>query len=115
MKLPYRENAYVPIEKLRDYLLLELHKVGQSKAKLLRTLGHDERTIDVLTANLLDIAYFEDVVKVIENDYGLKYLVDGFLQTPSGVAVQFRTVWFIKKGDDRPRFITGYPTGLKEK
>jgi uncharacterized protein DUF6883 len=56
MKLPHREKAHVPIAKIRDYLLVETHPDGWSKAKLLRRLGHDERTMDVLIANLLDIA-----------------------------------------------------------
>ena len=115
MKLPHREKAHVPIEKIRDYLLADEHLDGWSKAKLLRALGHDERTMYVLIANLLDIAYFENVQKVTDTQFGVKYQIDGLVQTPSGVAVQFRTIWFIEKGDDCPRFITGYPIGLKEK
>jgi hypothetical protein len=115
VKLPHREKAYVPIAKIRDYLLVETHPDGWSKAKLLRGLGHDERTMDVLAANLRDIAYFEDVQTVTHTEFGIKYQIDGLVQTPAGVAVQFRTIWFIEKDDDRPRFITGYPTGLKEK
>jgi uncharacterized protein DUF4926/uncharacterized protein DUF6883 len=56
MKLPHREKAHVPIAKIRDYQLVETHPDGWSKAKLLRRLGHDERTMDVLIANLLNIA-----------------------------------------------------------
>src|SRR5262245_44205923 len=115
MKLPHREKAHVPIAKIRDYLLVETHPDGWSKARLLRRLGHDERTMDVLITNLLDIAYFEDVQEVSVTEFGLKYQIDGLVETPSGVAVQFRTIWFIDTNDDRPRFVTGYPIGLKEK
>jgi hypothetical protein len=114
LKLPHREKAYVAVAKIRDYLLLETHPAGWSKAKLLRALGHDERTMDVLIANLIDIANSGDVDKVIPTGHGVKYSIDGLVQTPSGVAVQFRTIWIIDKGHDRPRFVTGYPTGLKE-
>ena len=114
MKLPHREKAYIPAAKVRDYLLAEAHSDGSSKAKLLRALGHDERTIDILTANLLDIAYSEDVNKIIPTGHGVKYLIDGPVQTPSGVVIHFRTVWIIDTGQDRPRFVTGYPIGLKE-
>ena len=37
--LPNKEKAYIPLTKLKDYLLSETHSIGESKAKLLRSLG----------------------------------------------------------------------------
>ena len=115
MKLPHREKAYVPIAKVRDYLLAEKHPKGWSKAKLLRALGHDDRTIDIIIQNLLDIAYSQEVRDTYESRYGISYVLDGFLQTPSGVSVRFRTVWCIDNDAERPRFVTGYPLVLRER
>ena len=115
MKLPNREKAYVPIEKVRHYLLAEGHPDGGSKAKLLRALGHDERTMDILIQNLLDIAYSEEVGKTVHKTFGTLYQIDGALLTPAGVSIGFRTVWLLKEPDDNPQFVTGYPTALKER
>jgi len=35
MELPNKEKAYIPLAKLKDYLLSETHSVGKSKAKFL--------------------------------------------------------------------------------
>ena len=40
MMLPNAEDAYIPPEKLTDYLLLETHAVGKSKAKFFRSHGY---------------------------------------------------------------------------
>ena len=115
MKLPHREKAHVPIEKIRDYLLAEGHPEGGSKARLLRGLGHDERTIDILIQNLLDIAYSGEVSKIVPTTFGTRYQIDGELLTPAGILIGFRTVWLLEGHEERPRFITGYPTALRDK
>ena len=53
MKLPNREKAYIPIAKLKDYLLSEAHPVGKLKAKLFRTLGYTEINLDLLKQRLI--------------------------------------------------------------
>jgi hypothetical protein len=109
MKLPNRENAYVPTSKLRDYLLSEAHPVGRWKARFFRALGFDETNVDVLEQHLIAIAHFEDVKDVVPSAHGTKYVIEGSLQTPAGSPVQVRTVWIIDAGQDRPRFVTAYP------
>jgi len=39
MKLPDREKAYIPLLKIKDYLLSETHPIGKSKAKFFRSCG----------------------------------------------------------------------------
>jgi hypothetical protein len=46
MKLPTRENAFVPPSKLKDYLLSETHVVGRSKAKFFRGSDLMNRTLN---------------------------------------------------------------------
>ncbi len=109
MKLQNREYAYIPLAKLLDYLLSETHPVGKSKAKYFRSLGFNETNINLLKEGLLAIARSEDVKEAISSSHGVKYVIDGTLQTPSGAFIRVRTIWVIDKDMERPRFITTYP------
>jgi hypothetical protein len=109
MKLPHRENAYIPPPKLIGYLLSETHSVGRAKAQFWRAIGFDETNLGVLEQSLIALAHSEDVKEVISSPYGVKYVIEGTPQTPSGRIVQVRTVWIIDVGQDRPRFVTACP------
>ncbi|MBI3354030.1 MAG: hypothetical protein HY034_03975 [Nitrospirae bacterium] len=109
MKLENREYAYIPLAKLLDYLLSETHPVGKSKAKYLRSLGFNEINVNLLKEGLLAIARSEDVKEAISSSHGVKYVIDGTLQTPSGAFIRVRTIWVIDKDMERPRFVTAYP------
>lgn len=109
MKLPNRENAYIPPAKLKAYLLSETHSVGKSKAKLLRSLGFNETNVEPLKQGLLSIALSEDVEDVISSSHGVKYIIEGEIKTLGGGVIKMRTVWIVDKGQERPRFVTAYP------
>jgi hypothetical protein len=110
MELPNRENAYIPLSKLRDYLLSKTHPVGRWKAVFFQSLGFDETKIDMLERGLIAIANSGDVMDVVSSAYGMKYVIDGLLQTPTAGFINVRTVWIIDKGEERPRFVTAYPS-----
>ncbi len=109
MELPNREKAYIPLSKLKDYLLSETHSVGKSKAKLLRSLGFNETNVDLLKQGLISIAHSGDVKEAISSLHGVKYIINGLLKTPDGGSIKMRTIWIIDKGHERPRFVTAYP------
>jgi len=109
MKLPNRENAYIPTSKLKDYLLSETHPVGRSKAKFFRNFGFDEINVEQLEQGLLTIAQSQEVNETILTLHGAKYVIDGLLQTPIGRTVSIRTVWIIEKNRNYPRFVTAIP------
>jgi len=109
MKLPHREEAYIPSPKLHNYLLSKIHSIGKWKAEFFLSLGFDATNVDELERHLIAIAHSEDVSEVISSAQGTKYVVDGLLQAPDGRSVQMRTVWIIDVGEDRPRFVTAYP------
>ncbi|MGH7964231.1 MAG: DUF6883 domain-containing protein [Candidatus Binatia bacterium] len=109
MKLPNRENAYIPPPKLITYLLSEAHSVGRAKAGFWRTLGFDEMNLNVLEQALVSLARSEEVKEVVLSPYGVKYVIEGVMQTPAGSIIQVRTVWIIETNQDRPRFVTAYP------
>lgn len=108
MKLPNAAEAFVPPEKLTDYLLALTHPVGGSKARFFRTHGFDEINATELADGLLTIVRTAEV-EVVENPHGTKYVADGDLPTPRGTTVRIRTVWIVEPDEPRPRFVSAYP------
>lgn len=107
-RLPDKANAYIPPNKIAEYLLSETHAIGKPKAKFFRSLGFDETTVGQLGQGLLAIARAEQVRGSITSPHGTKYVIDGFLGTPKGVAVRVRTIWIREAEQDDPRFVTAY-------
>lgn len=109
MKLPNREKAYVPREKLLGYLLSETHPVGKSKAKFFRKLGFNETNVDKLEQSLLSIARINEVEGIKEIPYGINYIIKGTIKLPKRKSFTVKTVWFIELGKTNPRFVTAIP------
>ena len=86
------KNIVVPPEKLKEYLLSETHPVGKSKAKYFRSLGFNETNIEYFIEGLLTIGNSEKFEKVISTKYGIKYIIDGIIHTPTGSIVEIRTI-----------------------
>jgi hypothetical protein len=63
----------------------------------------------MLKEGLLAIARLQDVAEVITTLHGVKYVLDGDMPTPVGIAIKMRTIWIIDSGQERPRFVTAYP------
>lgn len=55
------------------------------------------------------IAQKKEVSKETVTAYGVKYVIDGELLTPSGIYVNVRTVWIIEHDQGSPRFVTAHP------
>lgn len=109
MKLPYKEKAYIPLEKLTKYLLSEFHPVGRSNAKFFRKYGFDETNTHILEQELLLIVQTNEVTETVNLLYGRNYVVNGTIKTPRGMTITLVTVWFIETGSREPRFVTAYP------
>ena len=109
MKLPNGEKAYVAREKITLYLLSRSNPRGRSKARFFSAFGfHIERWRNLTDALRLHGTEHE-VVEILEVDSGMKYIVDGILETPDGRNPLVRTVWMVDIGNSAPRFITAYP------
>jgi len=109
MKLPNSDQASVPERKLTEYLLSETHAVGKFKAKFFRRLGFNETNTSLLQKEILDLAQTQDVKDVVTSDFGIKYTVEGTVETPIGKSVKIRSVWIVEKDQTQPIFITAYP------
>lgn len=109
VRLPNGEKASVPHAKLSGYLLSETHPVGKSKARLFRSLGFHDNNLDALVSELLSLAKEGEVVVAEPSLFGIKYVVEGMVNAPSGGSVRIRSVWIIEKNSVEPRFVTAYP------
>ena len=109
MKLPNRKNSVIPKEKLTNYLLSETHSTGKFKARFFRNLGFNKSNIDLFEKFIYRIAQDKTIIQKSISAYGIKYAIDGEIETPNGETVKVRTVWIIEKGQKNPRFITLYP------
>lgn len=109
MNLPHRELAYVPISKLKDYLLSTTHVAGRTKAKFFRSFGFNETNLDLLKQALIRIAQTQKVNEEVSSPHRKKYIIDGTIHTPNDRIISIRTVWIIEKNQNKPRFVTTYP------
>ena len=109
MKLPNFAAAVVAEDKLGGYLLSPTHRDGKYKAAFFLAMGFlADAGVDLALA-LREHAAAHEVTRVENSPFGVRYVVEGILQTPVGRTPQVRAVWFIETGDDVPRFVTAYP------
>ncbi|MGH2566726.1 MAG: DUF6883 domain-containing protein [Bacteroidota bacterium] len=109
MKLPSADRAVVSKTKLTDYLLSEKHPVGRSKAIILKRFGYTSEQWQRLAEDVIHIAKNNEVTTTEESPFGLRYVIDGVLPTPSGKDLPIRTVWFIDNDEQIAHFVTAYP------
>jgi len=113
MKLPRNQEAIVTEEKITGYLLSEGHPVGKAKARYFKKIGYSEKNVAQLSEDLIQIAANNAVSEEVRTLFGIKYVVDGDVVTPTGIRARLRTVWIIETGEKLPRFVTAYPAGKK--
>ena len=109
MKLPNVDQALVPPEKIKDYLLNVAHEKGRGKAIFLLHFGFSVAKWEELVQSLIRHAHDHEVAKSEVSRFGTRYVLEGGLQTPSGRTPQVRVVWFVPEFGDRPRLVTVYP------
>lgn len=109
MTVPNAENAAVPAEKLTAYLLAPSHPVGGTKARFFRAHGFGDHNADLLAEGLRRIVTGA-ASSVRPSPFGTKYVVRSDLPTSRGTLVEIETLWIVEPHDDRPRFVTAYPS-----
>ncbi len=111
MRLPSLQKAVIPEAKIRGYLLSASHPYGRHKAAFFSRFGFNAESWGLMAAALRALAEQRDVVRVDDTEFGTRYIIEGKLRAPDGRAPTVRAVWFIEKGEDRPRLVTVYPLG----
>ena len=109
MELPNASQALVERQKLLGYLLSMTHPDGRSKAELFVRFGFAADNWEVLQEALRRHGADNPVVQEVESAHGVRYAVEGPLNTPTGGRPMMRTVWIVGPGTDAPRLITAYP------
>src|SRR5688500_16243394 len=110
MQLPNNFQTYIPSHKLSTYLLTDTHSMSEAKDTVFRALGFNETNVHSLEHGLLTLAHSAPVHEVVPSPHGVKYVIEGVLETPSGNAPRIRTVWILEIGERNPRFVIAYPT-----
>lgn len=107
--VPNRMNARITTSKVTDYLLNDRHPQGSGKAKFFLAHGYRASDTKRFEEDLLNLVRTVPVTSTRSTPYGIHYVVEGRLTTPSGRLVQVVTVWLIEEGAHVPRLITAYP------
>lgn len=109
MKLPIYENAAIPKTKIADYLLSLSHRDGRSKAKFFLRFGFSQDQWEELAKALKKHAATNEVFKMERTHFGMRYVVEGKLESPDGRNPRIRSIWFIENDASKPSFVTAYP------
>lgn len=111
MQLPNSEHAWVPREKITGYLLVERHKQGGSKADRFIRYGFSVDRWELLAQALIVHGINNEVINAESTEYGVKYVIEGDIETPIGIPLYVRSIWQIDRGTESPRLVTAYPIG----
>jgi hypothetical protein len=109
MKLPHGHVATVSRIKVLGYLLDDSHPRGRSKAMFFRRLGFDPAEPRFLEEELMRLARENEVLLSTETEFGVRYVIDGWVVSPTAAQAEIRTVWFVHPGEEIPRFVTAHP------
>ena len=111
MKLPNSEYAWVPEEKITGYLLVKEYEDGGSKASRFMELGFSIERWEHLEQALIAHCMNNEVINTESTEFGMKYVIEGDIETPSGVLLYVRSIWQMDWGTESPRLVTAYPIG----
>ena len=107
--LTNREQARVDPSKIINYLLSQSHPDGRTKAEFFARFGFRVEKWQELAEALRAVGTSNPVVAVVESLHGVRYTVDGSMQTPDGRLPRVRTVWIVEPEGSGPRLITAHP------
>ena len=101
--------AVVADSKIAGYLLNPHHGEGGPKAQYFLACGFDPKAPGPFIEALLEHGEAGNLVRVVQGEFGIKYVCEGPLRSPRGATRPVRSVWQ-KKPDDVWRFlVTAYP------
>jgi hypothetical protein len=109
MKLPNAEHAIIEREKVANYLLNSGHPDNGGKAPYFEASGFHRDGWHVFAEALRSLAITEEITKSLDSPHGMKYILDGEIETPAGRRASLRTIWILDFGSDTPRLVTAYP------
>jgi hypothetical protein len=111
LQIPNADRAVIDPRKLHGYLLSRTHSVGRFKTAFFLALGYSPEGWRRLEADLRRQHLFKEATSEEPTSYGQKYAIHATLVGPSGGSADVVSVWFVRSGEDFPRFVTAYPEG----
>ena len=111
MLLPHANEAVIEQEKLQGYLLSHTHPVGRFKARFFNGLGFRAEEWPLLDAALRRDHLTEVAKPSGAHERGQAYTIRAILKGPTGTSASVVSVWFVRRGEVVPRFVTAYPGG----
>ena len=112
MKLPRANLVVVERSKIVDYLLNADHSQNKGKAAYYKSRGYSCKSWRCLATEIQLLAQTKHVTKSMETSHGMKYIVDGHIDSPSGKPMMVRTVWILPFKQNVPQFVTAVPVPL---
>ena len=108
MRIPFAEQALIPIEKLTNYLLNVDHPDGGPKARVLAHAGFRAEAPEEFEQALREQHLTQEARPGKLSPFGAKYEITGRLTGPNG-EVFVTSVWIIRHGEATPRLIIVVP------
>ena len=109
------EKVRIDESEILDYLLNPFHPSGRIKARFFLSFGFSKESWQELMISLKNQAKTGRIKNTEESDFGMKYIIEGSMDSPDGRNPEIITVWIIEKGGNIPRLITAYQVGRREK
>jgi hypothetical protein len=109
MKLQNAQDAVITRAKIVDYLLSERHFHGRHKAAFFRQFGFRSESWQTLADSLKKHATDHEIAREEPSPFGQRFVIEGIMEMPDGRMPLVRTIWFLRSGEDMPRFVTAYP------
>jgi hypothetical protein len=111
--LPNADSAVIERAKLQDYLLSQTHPVGRFKARFFMALGFSADRWREFDAALRTQHLTQDVAETESGPHGQSYTIRAILSGPGGQSASVVSIWFVRVGEQHPRFVTAYPGGAQ--
>lgn len=111
MRIPNADRMQVDRAKIVNYLLNPGHPEAADKARFFLALGFRPADWSVMGDALIQAASASEGVQQVKSPYGVKYIADGRIVTPSGARPLIRSVWIVDHERGSPRLVTAYPIG----
>ena len=113
MLLPNADSAVIDPAKLHGYLLSQTHPIGRFKARFFAALGFSAGSWDGLETALRTQHLGQDALLTESGPHGQSYAIRAILTGPNGQSAAVVSIWFVRVGEQHPRFVTAYPGGAE--
>lgn len=109
MQITAKYDILISDNKIKDYLLSTEHPLGRFKARFFIQLGFRPDNWELLRDSIFLIAKNNHILKIIRSEYGIKFVVEGMIISPSSELAMLRTIWINLPNTLEVAFVTAYP------